>query len=140
MEHLESLYQAILPWLPLLTITGILMAITSALTLPWVLVRLPADYFVLEHKTTHQRSLLGWFIWLLRNSLALILFIFGILMLVLPGQGLLTIFISVGISTAPGKYWLERTIIRRPTVFKSVNWIRQRYQRQPMIHPDSPQR
>ena len=138
MTRLESLYQILLPWLSLLTISSVVMALASSIALPWLLLRLPADYFIQERQTTPHRSPLDWLVWLLRNSLALLLFILGVLMLVLPGQGLLTILISVGLSTAPGKYRLERSLIRRPTVFNSINWVRRRYQRPAIIHPDDP--
>ncbi len=136
MALLESWYQSILPWLPLLSISGLTMAIVSVIALPWVVVRMPADYFVTARKTKQDRSPLGWLIWLLRNSLAVVLLIVGLLMLVLPGQGLLMILIALGVSTSRHKYSFERSIISRKTVFKTVNWIRKRFQRSPIIYPD----
>lgn len=138
MALLESLYQSLLPWLPLLTISGVLMAIASAVALPWILIQLPEDYFVTAEKRNPDRSPIGWVIWLLRNSLAMVLFVIGLMMLVLPGQGLLMILISLGVSTLYHKYSLERAIMRRKTVFDTVNWIRHRFDRRPMIHPDDP--
>lgn len=138
MALLESLYQSLLPWLPLLTISGLVMAIASAVALPWILIRLPEDYFVATQQHKPDRSPLGWLVWLLRNSLAIVLFIVGLLMLVLPGQGLLMILIAIGASTLHHKYTLERVIIRRKTVFDAVNWVRGRFNRRPMIHPDDP--
>src|SRR5690554_1970923 len=138
MALLESLYQSLLPWLPLLTISGLVMAIASAVALPWILIRLPEDYFVATQQHKPDRSPLGWLVWLLRNSLAIVLFIVGLLMLVLPGQGLLMILIAIGASTLHHKYTLERVIIRRKTVFDAVNWVRGRFNRRPMIHPDAP--
>lgn len=138
MALLESLYQPLLPWLPLLTISGLVMAVASAVTLPWILIRLPEDYFVAIQKQKPDRSPLGWLVWLLRNSLAIVLFVVGLLMLVLPGQGLLMILIAIGASTLHHKYTLERAIIRRKTVFDAVNWVREHFNRSPMIHPDDP--
>lgn len=138
MVLLESLYHTLLSWLPLLSLMGLVMVVTSTVALPWLLLRIPAEYFVSRHKPQRDRSPLGWFIWLLRNSVAAVLLIAGILMLVLPGQGLLTILIAIGASTFPGKYRLERAIMRRQAVFKAANWIRQRYHRSPIIHPDDP--
>lgn len=138
MVFVESLYQALLPWLPLFTVSGIVMAIASTVAIPWLLLRIPEDYFVSRRKPSPDRSLLGWLIWLARNTVATILLLAGILMLVLPGQGLLTILIALAVSTFPGKYQLERAIMRRQTVFRAANWIRQRYHRSPIIHPDDP--
>lgn len=138
MAHLESLYQSVLPWLPLLSISGFAIAIVSAIALPWVLVHIPANYFITAPKTKQNRSPLGWLIWLLRNSLAIVLLIVGLLMLVLPGQGLLMILIALGISTSRHKYSLERSIISRKNVFRTVNWIRKHFHRSPIIHPNAP--
>jgi Na+/proline symporter len=138
MEWLNPAYQALLPWIPLITAIGIAMAVASTLAIPWLLVRIPADYFVSRKRPRPDRSLLGWLIWLLRNTVAVVLLLAGILMLILPGQGLLTILIGVGISTFPGKYRLERAIMRQPGVFRAANWIRRRYHRTPIIHPDDP--
>jgi len=139
MEWLNPAYQALLPWIPLITATGIVMAIASTLAIPWLLIRMPADYFVSRKRPRPDRSLYGWLVWLLRNSIAVLLLVAGILMLVLPGQGLLTILIGIGLSTFPGKYRLERTIMRQAGVFRAANWVRQRYHRSPIIHPDHPE-
>jgi Na+/proline symporter len=138
MALLDSLYQALLPWLPLLTMAGLVMALTSTIALPWLLLRIHTEYFVSQHKPKRDRTPLDWLIWLLRNAVAIVLLIAGLLMLVLPGQGLLTILIAISASTFPGKYQLERAIIRRRSVFKAANWIRARYHRPPIIHPDEP--
>src|SRR5690554_7342965 len=88
------------------------MAIASAVALPWILIRLPEDYFVATQQHKPDRSPLGWLIWLLRNSLAIVLLIVGLLMLVLPGQGLLMILIALGVSTSRHKYSLDRKSTR----------------------------
>lgn len=138
MEWLNQAYQAMLPWIPLITATGMIMAIASMLAIPFLLIRIPADYFVTRKRPRPDRSLSGWLIWLVRNTVAVLLLIAGALMLVLPGQGLLTILIAIGLSTFPGKYRLERSIMRQTGVFRAANWIRQRYHRTPIIHPDDP--
>ena len=138
MAWIESLYTLLEPWLPALTVAGLVMAVASTLALPWLILRMPEDYFVHRRKPRPDRSPLGWMIWLLRNSLALVLLLAGFLMLFLPGQGLLTLLVAIGISTFPGKYRLERAIMRRPGVFRAANWIRRRYHRTPIIHPDDP--
>ena len=136
MALLESIYQSVLPWLPLLSISGLVMAVASIIALPWVLIHIPENYFVSAPKPKQDRSPVGWLIWLLRNTLAIVLLIVGIIMLALPGQGLLMILIALGVSSFNHKYSFERVIIRRKTVFKTVNWIRKRFNRRPIIHPD----
>jgi hypothetical protein len=45
-------------------------------------------------------------------------------MLLLPGQGLITILIGLMFLNFPGKLALERRIIQQPTLLRAINWIR----------------
>lgn len=127
------------PWLPWITGIGIVMALLSMLAIPWLLVRMPVDYFNTPSRPVDLRGPLAWLGWLLRNLFALLLLLAGIAMLILPGQGMLTIIIALMISTFPGKYRLERAIIRRRGVLRAVNWIRERYHRPPLEPPRASQ-
>lgn len=53
-------------------------------------------------------------------------------MLVLPGQGLFTIFIGLILSNYPGKYKLERKLISIPSILKMVNWLRRKSNKPPL--------
>lgn len=132
---LEPHLRALEPWLPWITAVGVLMALISMLAIPWMLVRMPTDYFNAPSRPTNLRSPLVWLIWFARNALAAILLLAGIAMLVLPGQGLLTIVIAIMASTFPGKYRLERAIMRRPGILRAVNWIRGRRDKPPLDPP-----
>jgi hypothetical protein len=59
----------------------------------------------------------------------------GIAMLVLPGQGLLTIMIALGIMNFPGKFELEKWVVTRKGVLKAVNWIRKKSHHPPLQAP-----
>ncbi len=52
-------------------------------------------------------------------------------MLVLPGQGLLTILFGLILMDFPRKRQLERRLIKVQPVRAAANWIRQRYGRPP---------
>jgi len=99
-------------------------------------VRMPHDYFIDDHKPPVDRSALGWTIWLLRNVTAIVLIIAGIAMLVLPGQGVLTIMAGIACRTFPGKFRLQRQLVSRPGVLKALNWIRHKYDREPLLAPE----
>jgi hypothetical protein len=47
-------------------------------------------------------------------------------MLVLPGQGILTIITGLVFIDYPGKYKFERKLLRQKGVINSINWIRSR--------------
>lgn len=129
LDQLETAF----PWL---TLAGVIMALLSMLAIPWLVVRMPSDYFVAPERRSAARGPLGWTIWALRNLLAVVLIMLGILMLVLPGQGLLTILIGVASSTFPGKYRLERRLVRHRRIMAALNWIRRKNHRPPLQPPE----
>jgi hypothetical protein len=68
-----------------------------------------------------------------KNLLGYILIVAGILMLVLPGQGTWTIVVGIMLLNFPGKYKLERWIVSRGPVLRSINWVRRRAGRDPLV-------
>ena len=56
-----------------------------------------------------------------------------ILMLVLPGQGLLTILVGLMLSDYPGKFKLRKRIIKTNLVLKTINWYRTKSNIPPLI-------
>ena len=102
----------------------------SLAVVPFLAVRIPADYF-----SATRRGRTPWGLWhpalrlavmAAKNLLGLVLVAAGVVMLFLPGQGLLTIFLGVVLMNFPGKYRLERYIVSRGPVLRGVNWIRRR--------------
>ncbi len=126
-----------------LWVLGIFSAVSFLATLaviPWLVVRLPADYFA---KPTRYplitRKLPGgmhYVVLLLKNLFGALIIALGVVMLVIPGQGLLTIVIGLILLDFPGKYRLQRNLIQRKPVLKSVNWLRERGERAPLEFGD----
>lgn len=128
-----------------LVLVAVVLFVLSALGVVFVLVCLPADYFI-DNKDLRQNSLAvenktWWFdrhpltrmvILVLKNLLGFVLIIFGFVMLVTPGQGILTILIGIMFLNFPGKRKLEQVIISRPKVFEAVNKLRLRFRKQPL--------
>ena len=72
-----------------------------------------------------------------KNLLGIIFVIAGIMMLALPGQGLLTIIIGLVLMDFPGKYHAERWVISRHSILRTTNWIRKKAGKPEMIvHTD----
>ena len=116
--------------------SGVTLLITL-IAVPWFLIRIPPDYFT---RDTHRSELrfdaehaLRSLLILGRNVLGLLFVIAGALMLVLPGQGLLVILIGIMLMSFPGMQRLERWIVIRPSVFRSINWLRRRLGRAPLV-------
>ncbi len=118
-------HHALLAWM---TGVSIVTFIASLLSLPWLVSRIPEDYFLREKrrpspwKETHPAIRLGVLIG--KNVLGLVLLLGGTLMLFLPGQGLLTMAMGILLLDYPGKFRLERRIVRVPQVSESLNWLR----------------
>ncbi len=114
---------------------SVLLFVGSLIFVPWAIVRLPEDYFHSSQRHAapwkHYHPLLRALALLLKNLLGLLLLATGIAMLVLPGQGVLTMLIGIMLLDFPGKYQSERWLISRPHVLRAVNWHRRRYQRPP---------
>lgn len=111
----------------------------SLAVIPWLVARIPADYFVHEGRPTmpffgrHPLVRIAGLV--AKNLFGVIFLIAGIAMLVLPGQGILTILIGISLLNFPGKRLLELSVIRQPAVHQSLNWIRQRAGRPPLQLP-----
>lgn len=103
-----------------------------------VIAYLPFDYFLAKRRVSRIRHPALWGVLIvLKNLLAVILIIVGIILIPLPGQGVLTILIGLVISDIPGKRKLEHRIIRSPAVLSALNHIRSRFNR-PLLVLDKP--
>jgi len=58
----------------------------------------------------------------------------GLFMLVLPGQGILTILAGLVLLDFPGKFLFLRWLVRKEKVLKSLNWIRKKGKKEPFLN------
>jgi len=110
--------------------------IVSLAVIPWLVTKIPADYFHAEYrrsKTSGGRSVPIQLLLGLKNLFGFLLILLGLVMLVLPGQGILTIVIGLFLMNFPGKYKLERALVSKPKVLNSLNWIRAKAQKPPLV-------
>ena len=117
---------ALVWWLVLLSVVTLAV---SAVGLPWVLTKLPADYFLSDpgerrahssHATGRRWLALG------RNALGILLMLAGVALLVLPGQGILTILAGLLLTDVPGKRRIELMILRQAPIRRAVEALRHR--------------
>lgn len=118
-------YKTFILWLG--TISFIIF-IFSLLSIKWLVALIPSDYFLNKTNSTFKSSYpLIWIITIVvKNIIGYTLIIGGILMLVLPGQGLFTILIGLMLSNYPGKYFIERKFIAIPSILRGINWLRKK--------------
>ena len=140
------MFDALLSWIEshqaltlLLAGASVLTFIGSILALPVLVAAMPEDYFVdaRRHQSRLRRfhPLIYLSLRLLKNGLGWLLVLCGIAMLVLPGQGLLTILVGLVLSDFPGKFALERRLAMNPRIMAAFNWLRRRTGRPPLQVP-----
>jgi hypothetical protein len=137
MERLTALLET----LPagLLVKVAIISAIAFVGTLvaiPFVLVRLPEDYFDVRVPRTWmegRHSALRIVSRVLKNIIGIVFMLAGLSMLVLPGQGVLTFLIGLSLVDFPGKQRLEARIIGHPRVLRTVNSLRKKFGKPPFV-------
>ena len=118
-------YKIYLVWLGSLSF---IIFIFSLLTIKWLVALIPSDYFIKKNNSEFRSNYpIFWLVSIIiKNLVGYTLIIGGILMLVLPGQGLFTIFVGLMLSNYPGKFYIERKFIAIPSVLSAINWLRKK--------------
>ncbi len=102
-----------------------------------VLVRIPPGYFRKNYVSplASQHRVIRWTGTIVKNVLGALLIVLGLLLSLpgVPGQGLLTILIGVMLLNFPGKRRLERWLISRPSVLATINSLRARFDKPPLV-------
>lgn len=118
-------HQTLLTWL---TFGSLAAFVISLLALPWLVARIPTDYFLYTKRhpipLKQQHPIIRMVLLIGKNILGAILLIGGILMIFIPGQGLLTIAMGMLLLDYPGKFLLERKFVRQAKVLNTLNWLR----------------
>jgi hypothetical protein len=126
-------------WFWWLAAASFLMLVASPLVVGWLVVRMPKDYFSARRRK--PLASLDEYAWLrpaivvAKNLLGALLVAAGVVMLVVPGQGVLTIVAGVLLLDFPGKFRVERWLVTRSAVWRSINWFRRRAGREEFKKP-----
>ena len=117
-------------------LVSVAVFVASLVSLPWLVAKIPNDYFVPKKRQSPpwKNNFPG--IWLLafigKNIIGSLLLLAGIVMLFLPGQGLLTMVAGLLMMDYPGKFALERKIALTPSILSKLNWLRSTLNRPPL--------
>lgn len=144
--NLQDIQDTVLGWLQInadalgwFAGIAVLSWVFTLLMVPVLIARIPVDYFSRGHRhplyADARHPLVGWTLATLKNLLGVLLVLAGILMLLTPGQGTLTILIGLLLVNFPGKYALERWVVRRPGVLRALNWLRAKAGQPPIDPP-----
>lgn len=104
----------------------------SLVVVPAVIVALPADYLFRESTLLKWNPVIAWPIIVLKNLLGALFLLAGLIMLVTPGQGILSLLVGLSLLNFPGKKRLEHRILTNPKVIRAVNGLRARAKQPPL--------
>ena len=126
-------YPSILIWLGG---SSLFIFMFSILGVSWLVSQIPETYFLHNKRSPPiwkiNFPLFRLITLIIKNLIGIFLIIGGLMMLVLPGQGLLTIVTGFLFLDYPGKYKLERKIVSTPLILKGLNWIRSKSNKPPL--------
>ncbi len=124
-----------------LTVLSLVFFVGSLIAIPYILVRLPADYFdirVPRPWMENHHPILRLIGHVVKNAVGGIFLFVGFLMLFLPGQGILTMLIGVSMLDFPGKRKVEAKLIGQPAVLGAINGMREKFGKPPLILAPDP--
>ena len=129
-ETITALYEEYQVYLGLAAGISAAMFVASILSLPFLVSLIPVDYFQYAepYKAHHEfkHPVVRLTMVSVKNIMGWLLVIAGIIMLVLPGQGLVTTVAGLLLINFPGKRKLERKLVSNDSVLRTINWLRQR--------------
>jgi amino acid permease len=116
--------------LPVLAGLSLVTFCISLLCIPWLVSRLPQNYFQDPRNTKRTAfttpTVPGLALFFIRNLIGLILFTAGVAMLFLPGQGIITMIIGIGVMSFPYKQYLLFRATRPNSIQSAMDWIRKK--------------
>lgn len=117
---------------------SVLIFFGTLIAIPILLVRMPEDYFISKPVRDWPSRHLAIHISLVvfKNLIGFFLLLAGIIMLILPGQGLLTMLIGITLLDFPGKRKFELWMINHRPLRRAANWIRHKNKRPPLQLPN----
>ncbi|MBD3647313.1 MAG: hypothetical protein HUJ31_07680 [Pseudomonadales bacterium] len=131
-EMLQS-NDAVLWWV----ILSVAAFLVTLIMVPLILIWMPQDYFLKSRKERPKmmknHPAVSVTLVVIRNIIGYLFIAAGMVMLALPGQGMLTAFVGLLLINFPGKDRMIRWLISRGQVHHSIDWLRRKAGRKPLI-------
>jgi hypothetical protein len=111
----------------------------------FLVVRLPAEFFCTPRarpRRPERHWLLHWVLLVGKNLLGGLMVLAGVLLTLpgVPGPGLVLILLGAMLIDFPGKRRLTRNLVRRKSIHGTINWVRARFGKPPLVLPKPPVR
>jgi hypothetical protein len=121
----------------------IFASIAYLMAITYIITQMDSQYFIRKESpvgiandkkqlTSMNRSII-YVISIVKVMIGIVLIVSGIVMLVLPGQGIITLLIGLSLVPFPGKNKVEKNLLARKSVQHSLNWIRVKANKDPFI-------
>jgi hypothetical protein len=112
-----------------LIVVSVAFFVGTLAAIPFIVRRLPADYFA-RPRPKHSLAKR-----IVRNVVGVVLVAAGIVMLVLPGQGIVTVLLGLSVLDLPIKDRILRWLLQRPKIQEGVQRIRSKAGKPPLVIP-----
>jgi hypothetical protein len=117
------------------TLIGLVGLLGSLIVVPWLLIKIPSDYFVAEKREKcpwgNCPPIIRLLLLVIKNIIGVVLILSGIIMLFIPGQGILTIMAGIVLMDFPYKYKIMRKIIKNSNILRFINKLREKANQEP---------
>jgi hypothetical protein len=135
LQHWFETHESLLGWMG---VFSLLMFFGTLIAVPMIIVALPKDFLWREDEKTGRNLLNLWYFpyLMFKNIMGAVFILAGLAMLVLPGQGLLTMLLGLGLITFPGKRRLIHRILGGKRIVKAINKLRSKFGKPPITLPD----
>lgn len=143
-ETITTLYEEHHYLLGIVAAISVIMFIASILSLPFLVSLIPTDYFQYPEPYRQHHSfkhpLVRVLIVSAKNTVGWLLIIAGIIMLLLPGQGMITIIMGLLLINFPGKRKAECKLMCNQKILRAINWLRAKRNKEPLLTPEDKKR
>jgi hypothetical protein len=129
-------YQEVFVWIGLISFLTFLFGL---LLMPFVIMRLPEDYFLSPQNSDQTSTVLrdsSTLFLVFKNLMGGVLLCLGVVMLFLPGPGLMVALIGLSLVDIPGKRWVLGRILNISGLRSAINGLRGKRGRPPLKFED----
>lgn len=128
--------QVLLGWLA--GVSGVLL-VGTLVVVPWLVIALPRDYFLYPEPPPgswrRRHRAIRYSVLAAKNLAGAVLLLAGLAMVLLPGQGLLTMLVGLILLDWPGKRRVELRLVKVRGIQRVLNRIRTLAGREPLELP-----
>lgn len=122
-----------------LSVISVATFVAGLVAMRFAVIFMPADYFVRDGHDDgwwfDKHPVIRWTALILKNVLGAAFLAIGLIMLLVPGPGVMMMLLGLWLVDVPGKRRLERWLVSFPKVRKKINQLRAKHNQPPLKLP-----